>query len=930
MKAHSSSIDELYQKYDTSFEGLSQSEAEKRIQEYGENTIDTGKTYNPWVIFFSQFTDLLVIILLCAGIITAIIGIIERNAEQVIDVIAIAVVVLLNAFLGFYQEISAEKAINSLKQYTMSEIIVTRDKKKKREKAVNLVPGDIVFIETGDQVPADIRIIQSYEIRTNESILTGESTTVKKRNEILPENTSLADRTNMLFKGTAVVNGTGVGLVVATAMDTELGKIAFSLKEIKTDDTPIKKKLANLAKNITYIIISLSVIILILGLFLMKDTTIAEIFIFAIGLAVAAVPEGLPAVLTLSLALGVTRMARKKALIRKLPAVEVLGSTTTICTDKTGTLTRNQMTVKALWTTKHRYEVTGSGYLNNGDILESDSLTPVTAAENETLKRALEICNFANESSIEEQGPMQPYKTFGDPTEIALLILVEKGKNGSNLRQQWSKEYVFPFDSNRKRMSTIIKNKETGKYIVVVKGALDILLELCDKKYEEGKEKSLKKDEKERIQTVSDNYSSKFAYRVLGLAFKDIDEETAKKLILSEDNEKVEKELTFVGFSAMIDPARDETRPAIEKAYLAGINVKMITGDHMTTAEAIAREINLQSEVETISGNRLDHMSEEELDSVIDNTNIFARVSPQHKLSIVNSLKRKGEIVVMTGDGVNDAPALKRADIGVAMGITGTDVSKEASDMVLVDDNFANIIDAIEEGRIIYDNMKRFITYLLSANAGEILTVIFAMILGMIFHQTAYIPILAIQLLFINLLTDTFPAIALGVTPPEGEIMLRAPRDPDEPLLDKEVILTIFLTGFIYAIGTMILFFWALDRYDTDTKIAETMVFTALVFYQLFHSLSVSKNGTIFNKKIFEHKSLFLAIFVGATLQLMAIYMPGINTILHTAQLEWVHWKMILLTLIPIAIIGELKKLLIKHKVSRYTRKKEEGRREKE
>ncbi len=915
MEGHNKTAEELYTKLESCFEGLTSEEAEKKLLEHGENVIPSGRAVSPWKILLNQFTDLLVIILLVSGLITGIIGIVEKNKESIVEIVAIFVVVAINAGLGFYQELSAEKAINSLKSLAVSEVIVVRDKKKVLVKSELVVPGDIVSLEAGTTIAADIRLIESYEVRTIEGILTGESLPVKKQTNVLPDKTPIADRINMLYKGTTVVNGSGIGIVVSTGLGTELGKIASSLMDIEQDDTPIQKKLAKLAKQITIGIAILSIVILLVGIFLMKGTSISETIIFAIGLAVAAVPEGLPVVLTLTMAIGITRMARKRALLRNLPAVEVLGSATIICSDKTGTLTKNEMTVKNVWTLDNVYNVTGTGYTSEGEILYGESADHVDLQKDTSLIKSLEICSLANEASITPREDDLAFEIFGDPTEVSLLILTEKSGKRNDIIDNWARQYLFPFDSERKRMSVIVANKKTAQDQLMVKGATDVLLDLCETKYVNGQIHPLNDVEKQEIIEISNSYSEHYAYRIIGLAFRDLESEVSTKLILSGFQEDAEKDLTFVGFAAMIDPPRDQSRPSIDRARQAGIKVTMITGDHMTTARAIGRSINLCKDTEPISGKELDEMSDEKLFEAVDETEIFARVNPSHKLRIVNALKRNGEVVIMTGDGVNDAPALKRSDVGVAMGISGTDVAREASDMILVDDNFANIIDAVSEGRLIYDNMKKFIAYLLSANAGEILTVLFGLVIGAVVLDNIILPVLAIQLLFINIVTDAFPALALGISAPEENVMQRPPRDPQEPLLDKVMLIKILITGILYAIGSMFVFYWAIGFGSAITeeniKIGQTMVFASLVIYQLANSLSTSRGRTIFSRRIFQNKSLFGAIALGVILLMAAIYIPFLQPAIKTFPLSALHWGIILLTMLPIAAIEELRKFIV-------------------
>ncbi|TXT59035.1 MAG: Calcium-transporting ATPase [Promethearchaeota archaeon] len=912
IEAHDKSIEELYDKLDTSNEGLTNSEAQQRIEKYGKNELAAKEKTKWYMIFLNQFKDLLVLILIVAGLITAFLGIIENDQSVIIEVIAITVVIVLNAALGFYQEYSAEQAIEALQSLAKSEVIVLRDGEKIKLNAENLVPGDIVNLEAGNVIPADIRLIKGYEINVDEAILTGESVPVRKDTETLPEDTSLAERKNMLHKGTTITSGSGKGLVIATGLDTELGKIASSLSEIEREETPIQKKLKVLAKQLTLFIVIIAASIFLIQIIVIGWDQFTELFIFAIGLAVAAVPEGLPAVMTLSLAIGVTRMARKNALIRKLPAVEVLGSSTVICTDKTGTLTKNEMTVKLVWTVEKQYDVSGTGYTNAGNIIKKTTAKEVQPDYREELEALIEIATLANEASIETQEEGNPYKTFGDPTEVALLILAEKGQTVETIQNKWEVEYLFPFDSDRKRMSVIAKEKESGEYRIMVKGALDILLDKCIKYRDGGDVKTLDSEAKDKVLKISNRLSANFAYRILGFAYRDISNEKATELLEEKKSNIVEDDLTFIGFVGMIDPPRDTSRPAILRAREAGIQVIMITGDHKETAKAVGNEIALCVGSKALTGKDLDKLSEEELREEVKRTEIFARVNPSHKLDIINALKYHDEIVVMTGDGVNDAPALKRADIGVAMGITGTDVSKEASDMILVDDNFSNIIDAVSEGRRIYDNIKKFIAYLLSANAGEVLTVLALVLLGLIFYQHIFIPILAIQLLYINLVTDTFPALALGVSPPEENIMRREPRDPNEQLLNKNLVVFIILFGVLNALASIFLFLWsidfnlAVDIMNMDLARPRTIIFAALVIWQSFQCVSVSQNVTIFSKKTLENKTLLGAIALGIILLLLAIYMPGINLFIRTYPLEPIDWLMIMITAIPIVIFQEV------------------------
>jgi len=912
IEGYDTSVDNLYEILSTNKDGLTSLEAEQRLEKFGLNELKTGEKVNPFVIFLNQFKDLLVIILIVAGLITAALGFIEKDDKVIIEVIAITVVIIINAGLGFYQEYSAEKAIEALRTMSKSEAIVLRDKEKIKIKSEFMVPGDIVLLEAGNNIPADIRLIKSYEINVDESILTGESLSIRKDVIPLPPETILAERKNMLYKGTTITSGSGKGLVISTGLSTELGKIAITLSAIESEETPIQKKLKLLAKQLTFFIIIIAGSIFFIQTLLIGFEQFTELFIFAIGLAVAAVPEGLPIVMTLSLAIGVTRMARQNALIRRLPAVEVLGSSTVIATDKTGTLTKNKMTVTLIWTINQQYSVTGTGYTNLGQIIKVETAKQIEADYKPELESLIEIGTLANEASIEFQGEGKPYKTFGDPTEISLLILAEKGQKIENIKNNWDVEYLFPFDSNRKRMSIISRNKRSNQYQIMVKGALDILLELCVDYLENDKKIPLTPELKEKIIKISERFSANFTLRILGFALREINNNEAEKLLEEKKNNLVEDNLTFVGFVGMIDPPRESSKPAVLKAKEAGIRVIMITGDHMETAKTIGKEIGIYGISEPISGKMLEKMSDEELEEAIKEVEIFARVDPSHKLRIINALKKHNEIVIMTGDGVNDAPALKRADVGVAMGITGTDVAKEASDMILVDDNFANIIEAVSEGRRIYDNIKRFINYLLSANAGEVLTVMAIVILGLIFFNQIFLPILAIQLLYINLVTDTFPALALGASPPEEDLMQRKPRDPKEPLLTKKMIIFIMSFGILNAIGCIFLFLWSIN-FNLEINIAmkdltrqRTIIFAALVVFQMIQCMSLSQNTTIFSKKTLENKTLIGAVLFSLFLLIFAIYVPFMQLFIQTYPLEPFDWIMILIFAIPLLLFEEI------------------------
>ncbi|MFX1517470.1 MAG: cation-translocating P-type ATPase, partial [Promethearchaeota archaeon] len=719
---HSENIDDLLDQLGVNDNGLTSEEAEKRLEQYGLNELEQRKKRHPIFFFFEQFKDPLVIILLVALVISVTIGILSpdehQRMEYFIDAIAISAIVTFNAFFGFIQEYRAEAAIEALKSMAAPFSTVIREGKKQRIEAQFLVPGDIILIEGGDKIPADGRLLESHSLRVDESALTGESFPgAKEAMSQVPQDAPIADQESSVFSGTSVTRGRGQALIIKTGMQTEFGKIAKGLLEEKTEETPLQKRLATLGKWIGIGSLSICAVIFFIGILL--DQEVIEMFIVAVGLAVAAVPEGLPAVVTLALALGVQRMSRKNAIIRRLPSVETLGSTTVICSDKTGTLTMNKMTVRKILTADEEYNITKKTPLNN------------------TLNLILNIgmeCNNAQLAESKEGSSKEI--DIGDPTEIALLRVA---KRMSVLdRSRYKRLLEIPFDSDSKRMSVLVKNLQ-GEHFVYTKGAPDVLINLCTYYYSNGEIKPLEDETRNSLENAEQNLA-KIGYRMLGMAYKSVDpvEDKIDRVILSEDSEEIEANLVYVGAMAIMDPPRRGTKKSIEICKEAGIRPVMITGDHLKTAVAVATEIGLVSSEDSshfLEGKQLASMNDEEFTSVVEEVSVYARVSPEHKLRIVSALKSKNQIVAMTGDGVNDAPALKRADIGVAMGIAGTDVSKEASDMILADDDFSTIVGAILEGRTIYDNMRKFILYLLSCNAGEIAVMFFGILLTSLIFQ---------------------------------------------------------------------------------------------------------------------------------------------------------------------------------------------------
>ncbi|MFX1506193.1 MAG: calcium-translocating P-type ATPase, PMCA-type [Promethearchaeota archaeon] len=910
---HSENLDTLLDQLGVDDSGLSNEEAKKRLEHYGSNELERAKKRHPIFLFFEQFKDPLVIILLVALVISVTIGIFSPNEHQrteyFIDALAISAIVTFNAFFGFIQEYRAEAALEALKSMAAPFSTVIREGTKQRLEAQFLVPGDIILIEEGDKIPADGRLLESHSLRVDESALTGESfPAAKEAMSQVPPYAPIADQENSVFSGTSVTRGRGQALIIKTGMQTEFGKIAKGLMEEKTEETPLQRRLATLGKWIGIGSLSICAVIFFIGILLNQEAI--EMFIVAVGLAVAAVPEGLPAVVTLALALGVQRMSRKNAIIRRLPSVETLGSTTVICSDKTGTLTMNKMAVRKILTADEEYRITKKTSLNDVICL--------------ILTIGLE-CNNAQLAESKKEGSKEI--DIGDPTEIALLR-VAKRLNVFD-RSKYKRLFEIPFDSDSKRMSVLVKNLQ-GEHFVYTKGAPDVLINLCTYYYSNGEIKLLDDETRYRLEQAEQNLA-KTGYRMLGMAYKTVDpvEDKIDRIILSEDSEEIESNLVYVGAMAIMDPPRQGTKKSIEICKQAGIRPVMITGDHLKTAVAVATEIGLISSEDSchyLEGSQLATMGDEEFASRVEEVNIYARVSPEHKLKIVSALKANNQIVAMTGDGVNDAPALKRADIGVAMGIVGTDVSKEASDMVLADDDFSTIVGAILEGRTIYDNMRKFILYLLSCNAGEIAVMFFGILLTSLIFQTPILPLLAIQILWVNLVTDGLPALAMGVDPPDPDVMIRQPRDPKEPILTRKSIFFIVYSGMIIAIGTLVLFFLYMQSSVLSGQLpteevqvrAQTVAFTMLIMFQMIMALNIRKEEhSLLGKEFFRNPYLLLAIASSIMLHIFIVYSTFFQPFFNTTALRTIDWIVIIACGSILVVIDEIRTFLA-HKVPRF------------
>ena len=873
--------------------GLNEEEAKKRLGEFGPNQLQEKKGVGPLVIFFEQFQDFIVWILIGAALVSGFL-------KEWVDALAIIAIVIVNAILGFIQEYRAEKSLAALKKLSSPSSKVLRDGKRKIIPSHELVPGDLIELEAGDNVPADGRLAwHSANFSVAEASLTGESSPVVKTNLALKEKeVPLADRANMVYMGTSVSCGKARALVVDTGMQTELGKIAGMVQGIEQEATPLQKKLEQFGKWI--VILCFVLVGLVFLLEWLRGGKMIDVFLTAVSLAVAAIPEGLPAVVTIALALGVHRMVKRHALIRKLPSVETLGCATVICSDKTGTLTKNEMTVQAIYAGENLFGVSGIGYAPTGEFLLKDK--SINYKDFPDLRKSLlcgVLCNAA-ELSAQKDG----YKIIGDPTEGA--ILTAAAKMGMEKKPQ-EKEFAFveeiPFDSERKKMTIVRREKE--RLIAFVKGAPDILLNDCVNIEENGIARKLTGQDSQRIAQVNDDLANR-AMRVLAVAYRTLDGSFDKY-----SAELIEKDLTFAGLIAMIDPPREEVKKAIIECKEAGIKTVMITGDHKNTAVAIAKELGFFNEGSlALTGEELDRLSDEELFGQVERIPVYARVSPEHKLRIVRAWRRHGEVVAMTGDGVNDAPAVKEADIGVAMGITGTDVTKEVSDMVITDDNFASIVAAVEEGRGIYDNIKKFIHYLLSCNTGEILVMFVSSMIGL------PVPLLPIHILWVNLVTDGFPALALGVDPVDPGIMKRHPRPTNESVVTRPHAFLMLFQGSFIAACSLFAFIFVLFIEKEGIGRARTAAFIVLSCSQLFHSFNCrNMTESLFKIGIFTNKKLILATGVSFLLQMAVVYVPFLQKVFKTEPLLFFDWILVVaISSFPLWAM-EIIKLINKRKV---------------
>ncbi|MDU4959553.1 MAG: cation-translocating P-type ATPase [Sporomusaceae bacterium] len=877
-------------------QGLSTGEAARRLAQYGYNELKE-KPHEPlWRKFLNQFKDFLVLILIAASIISALVG-------EAADSLVIIAIVLLNAALGVFQEAKAEKALDALKRMSAPNSKVIRDGHVVVIPSRELVQGDIILLDAGDYIPADVRILESFNLKVQEASLTGESVPVEKEACVLDGEPALADRVNMGFMSTVATYGRGKAVVIGTAMDTEIGKIASMLQAVEEEKTPLQKKLESFGKGLGFACLLVCAVVFVMGIWgglrdgKLTGAEIQVMFMTSISLAVAAIPEGLPTVVTIVLALGMQRMAKKNSIMKKLHAVETLGSVSVICSDKTGTLTQNQMTVVRAFAGNKLFSLSGEGYCPEGRLTRNDA--PAELASEPDVSLLLQGSALCNDARLEYLTEQNAWSIVGDPTEGALVVAARKaGYEQESLERQYPRLQEIPFDSDRKMMTTL--HQLPAQLRSCTKGAPDVLLSRCSAISVDGKPQPMTAADKEAIQAANREMASQ-ALRVLAVAYRDFDNAPDMKA-----GDAVESDLVFLGLLGMIDPPRTEVKAAVALCKTAGIRAVMITGDHPDTAFAIAKDLGIAEDTAQVrTGRDLDALTPDELRQTVQTASVFARVSPEHKVAIVEALRSSNQIVAMTGDGVNDAPALKRADIGVAMGITGTDVTKETADMIVTDDNFATIVTAVEEGRVIYANIKKFVYFLLACNASEVLTIFFAILFGWA------IPLLPIQLLWVNLVTDAFPALALGMEKKEPDVMKQKPRDPAEPLLTRNLKIMIAVQSFAIAASVLAAFRYGLMAYGGDLEVARTFAFTILITTQIICAYNArSEHYSPFALGLFSNSYLNGGVALSFILLLLSLYGP-LHVIFKTIEPGLNEWMLLApLSFVPF-IITEIAKWVI-------------------
>ncbi len=892
MKWYQMSSDDIFKSLETAEEGLSSSEAQKRVEQYGANVLRAQEAVSAFKIFFIQFKNPLIIILLFGVLLSA-------YSAHMIDAIAITVIILINVMIGFLQEINMRKSMDALKNMAAPIAQVKRDGEWREVPADSLVKGDLVKLLTGSKVQADMRVVSANQLLIEEAALTGESEAIEKITDAINEdNLDIADWNNMAFTGTQVLAGNGVGVVCETGMSTELGKIATMMQATKEEPTPLQQRIHSLSKVL--IGAAFIIVAVVIGLGIEQGMSFADMVNIGISLTVAAIPEGLPTVVTIVLTLGAKTMAKNSALVRKLASVETLGSTTVICSDKTGTLTQNKMQVLSAFVAGKYYEISGSGYEPEGFFSDENNAN-IEVVNNEELLKFLQISAICSDAQIIKEG--DTHSILGTPTEGAVTVVAAKaGINKEAMSQEgFEVIHTFPFDSARKLMSVVIKTPQE-EYFVVVKGAPDVVAKRSKFIYLQGESKTLDATTNKYIDEAIERFASR-ALRTLAIALKPI---TAQHLDLTQ--EEYENGFTFLGVHGIIDPPRPEVIPAVKECHSAGIRTIMITGDHAQTAEAIAREIGfIQKGYErVVVGSELNTMSDEALQEAVKESAVFARVIPEHKLRIVNALKANGEVTAMTGDGVNDAPALRTADIGVAMGISGTDVAKDSADLILLDDNFTSIVKAVREGRRIYDNIKKFIRQGLTANVSEVSAILFAFLL---MGDHPLMTLAPLMILWVNLVSDGIPSLALGVEKGEPGLMRKKPRSSSEDFFSDYLSSRIILRGLILGGVTYWLFSFALSK-GADLQYAQTLAFMTLVFGQLFHIFDARTFSTLYRRNPFENSYLLYAIFIAAVLSLLMVYTPIGHIALGTESLTTKHMIMVIaIAALPTLIVSGLKEI---------------------
>jgi Ca2+-transporting ATPase len=880
-------------------QGLTDEEARARLERYGRNELAAEKPVPAWRRFLAQFQDVLVILLLVATAISAGLWAYERNAALPYEAIAIFAVVLLNALMGYLQESRAEAAVAALRAMSAADATVMRGGQRRSVPASEIVPGDIILVEEGDTIPADARLIESAALQTAEAALTGESLPVTKDPAPIPDDVPLGDRDNMIFSGTAATYGHGKALVTATGMRTEMGRIAGLMKETPDEATPLQRELDRTGKMLGVIVIAIA-IVMVVTIVLVEDVhgaaALFDVLILGVALAVAAVPEGLPAVVTAVLSIGVQRMARRNAIVRHLAAVETLGSATVIASDKTGTLTKNEMTVRVVVTASARVTFEGSGYTPIGEV-RRDGGGAVEGPLRVELERALAVADRANNASIQERDGR--WTVQGDPTEGALLVAARKaGLSPEALDKRLPRVGEVPFSSERKLMSTLHRDAEQpDRGIVFTKGAPDVLLARCSRELVGEERRSLTEERRKQIMDTNEELAGQ-ALRTLGVAGRWLTGDALADHAAHPDA-RVEQDLVFAGLVGIIDPPRPEAKEAVARAKRAGIRPLMITGDHPRTASVIAQELGISADGRALTGAQLETLAPDAAPRTVAETSVYARVNPEHKLRIVDALRRTGAVVAMTGDGVNDAPALKKADIGVAMGITGTDVSKEAADMVLADDNFASIVAAVEEGRAIFANIRKFLRYLLSSNIGEVMTMFFGVLLARqigldVGGGAVVLPLLATQILWINLVTDGPPALALGLDPADEGLMRQPPRPVGEGVITPRMWRGIVFVGVIMAAGTLFVLDASLPggfvAGDGGLRHGQTMAFTTLMLFQIFNVVNARSDERSAFVHLFTNHWLWIAIAASLSLQVVVVYVPFLQRAFGTVGLTARDW----------------------------------------